>query len=232
MMRRVFLAFALALGLAASGWAQGANFSTGLTGLGGSAPAASANAEMQAKQAQAAAIEAQAATVAQSGGRLVATGATEDTIGGYRLGAGDKVRITVFGEDDLTGEFEVDSTGSIAMPLVGEVPAGGKTPRELERALTNMLDKGYLVNPRVNVEVLNFRPFFILGEVNKPGSYPYVNDMTVISAVALAGGYTTRAKTGQVLIKHASDPSKQEVPAAEDARVGPGDVIRVEERFF
>jgi protein involved in polysaccharide export with SLBB domain len=105
------------------------------------------------------------------------------------------------------------------------------TPRDLEKKIAGILEQGYLKNPRVNVEVLNFRPFFILGEVNKPGSYPYSNDMSVINAVALGGGYTTRAKTGQVKIRRATTPEKEEW-VGEDAAVYPGDAIRVDERFF
>lgn len=148
-----------------------------------------------------------------------------------QLGPGDKVHLTVFGEDDLSGDFEIDSTGSLAMPLVGEIPVRGLTPRELEKKITTVLEQGYLKNPRVNIEVLNFRPFFILGEVNKPGSYPYVNGMSVINAVALGGGYTSRAKTGKVKIRRANSPDKEEW-VGEDATVNPGDALRVEERFF
>jgi polysaccharide export outer membrane protein len=96
----------------------------------------------------------------------------------------------------------------------------------------NQLNQGYLVNPRVNLEVMNFRPFFILGEVNKPGSYPYVDNMTVINAVALGGGYTTRAKTGSVLLKRTGMSDGKETKVPEDTKVFPGDVIRVDERFF
>ncbi|MCP5405881.1 MAG: polysaccharide export protein [Pseudomonadaceae bacterium] len=155
-----------------------------------------------------------------------------NTAGGYTLGAGDKVKMTVFGEDDLSGEFEVDGTGMLALPLIGELHVGGMTPRGAEQAIADRLSQGYLVNPRVNLEVMNFRPFFILGEVNKPGSYPYVNDMTVISAVALAGGYTARAATGHVFVKRAADAARREVELPEDAKIFPGDIIRVDERFF
>lgn len=149
-----------------------------------------------------------------------------------QLAPGDKIRLTIFGEPDLSGEFDLDNTGSLSLPLVGEVPARGLTPRELEKKLTKTLENGYLVAPRVTVEVLSFRPFFILGEVNKPGSYPFVNELTVINAVATAGGYTPRAKTGQVKLQRATDPSRKEEWVSEDTKVYPGDVIRVDERFF
>jgi polysaccharide export outer membrane protein len=150
----------------------------------------------------------------------------------YTLGGGDKVRMTVFGEEDLTGEYDVDGTGTLALPLIGNVNVKGKTLRQAEGLITAQYAHGYLVNPRVSLEVLNFRPFFILGEVSRPGSYPYVNDMTVINAVALAGGYTPRASTGTVYLRRAADPKHGEVEVDEAAKVGPGDVIRVDERFF
>lgn len=199
------------------------DFSGGITGMGsGGAPDPARDAW---QQRNAAAAEAAAHAGGTGGGSVRSDGA-------YTLGPGDKIRLTVFGEEDLTGEFEVDGTGTLAIPLAGEISAGGKTPREVEQQITKTLSDGYLVNPRVSMEVLNFRPFFILGEVNKPGSYPYVNDMSVISAVALAGGYTARAVTGKVYVKRANDPTRKEVQIPEDAKVYPGDVIRVDERFF
>jgi polysaccharide export outer membrane protein len=151
---------------------------------------------------------------------------------GYTLGGGDKVRMTVFGEDDLTGEYDVDGAGTLALPLIGNVNVKGKTTRQAEALIAAQYAHGYLVNPRVSLEVLNFRPFFILGEVSRPGSYPYVNDLTVINAVALAGGYTPRAATGSVYLRRAADPKHDEIKVDEAAKVGPGDVIRVDERFF
>lgn len=222
-MRAVRLSVGVLMVVASPVLAADRDFSDGLTGLS-SAPVAGAasNPQWEAQQ-KAAEAAANAATGAPSTSNNVAPG---------QLGPGDKVKLTVFGEEDLSGEFEIDSTGSLALPLVGEVPATGLTPRELEKKITKTLETGYLVNPRVNVEVLNFRPFFILGEVNKPGSYPYVNDLTVINAVATAGGYTPRAKTEQVKLRRATDPSRAENWVGEDTKVYPGDVIRVDERFF
>jgi polysaccharide export outer membrane protein len=151
---------------------------------------------------------------------------------GYRLGSGDKVRVTVFNEKDLSGEYDVNDQGLVALPLIGQVKVGGLSISEAQQVITDRYGKDYLVNPRVTVEVLNYRPFFILGEVKSPGSYPYVNGMTVVNAIALAGGYTPRANKGRVTIKHASDPSGREETVQEDAPVLPGDVIRVPERFF
>lgn len=108
----------------------------------------------------------------------------------YTLGAGDKLRVLVFNEPDLSGEFTVDSDGGMAMPLIGEVKAAGLTVRQLETAIANTLKRGYMVDPQVAVEIVETRPFYILGEVRQPGSYPFVNGMTVLNAMALAGGNT------------------------------------------
>lgn len=150
----------------------------------------------------------------------------------YKLGSADKLKITVFEEPDLSGEFEIDGSGTLAMPLIGNIKAGGFDIRSLEKKIVDKLSDGYLVSPRVSVEIMNFRPFFILGEVNEPGSYPYVNGLTVINAIALAGGYTHRAKTDNVTIGRGKGKNKKEFEAKEDTIVMPGDSIRVLERFF
>lgn len=150
----------------------------------------------------------------------------------YVLGAGDRVRLTVYGETDLSGEYEVGSNGYISMPLIGDIRATGQPLRDFERAVRAKLAEGYLRDPRVSAQVVNYRPFFILGEVTKPGSYPYVNGMTILNAVALAGGYTYRADKTGVTITHAHDPEKRETAAPQESTVMPGDIIRVPERFF
>lgn len=150
----------------------------------------------------------------------------------YRLGSGDKVRVTVFNEKDLSGDFDVNDQGLVALPLIGQVKVGGLTLSETETLITQKYGQNYLVNPRVNVEVMNYRPFFILGEVKNPGSYPYVNGMSIVNAVALAGGYTPRANRDRIVVKRASNPGAGEQPVQEDSSVLPGDVIRVLERFF
>jgi polysaccharide export outer membrane protein len=150
---------------------------------------------------------------------------------GYRLGTGDKVRVTVYGEPDLSGEFQVDGSGFVRLPLVGQVVASGHTLREFEGDVAARLSDGYLRAPRVSAEVVNYRPFFILGEVNKPGEYPYVNGMNVVTAVALAGGFTYRADEGDVYIRR-NGSAEEEYPADETTAVMPGDIIRVTERFF
>ena len=150
----------------------------------------------------------------------------------YVLGAGDRVQLTVYGEADLSGEFEIGSTGAVALPLIGNVDAAGLTVADFERAVQTRLANGYLKDPRASAQVINYRPFFILGEVTKPGSYPYVNGMTVLNAVALAGGYTYRAGKSSIVVVRANDPDKKEADIDENSPVMPGDVIRVPERFF
>jgi protein involved in polysaccharide export with SLBB domain len=151
---------------------------------------------------------------------------------GYTLGAGDKLRITVYNETDLSGEFEVNGEGYVSVPLLGQIKVLGQTTNEVQTLLTQKYSKDYLVNPSVSIEVTNYRPFFIIGEVNRPGGYPYVNGMTIINAVALAGGYTPRANHDRIKVKHGSDTTAQQQEVKEDSAVLPGDVIEVPERFF
>jgi polysaccharide export outer membrane protein len=150
----------------------------------------------------------------------------------YKLGVGDKVRVTVFGEKDLSGDFDVNDQGEVTLPLIGSVRIAGKTVGDAESFITNAYGKDYLVNPHVNLQVMNYRPFFILGEVKNPGSYPFINGMTIVNAVALAGGYTPRANTRGIEVKRAANPGGGEVEVNEDAGVLPGDIIRIPERFF
>lgn len=150
----------------------------------------------------------------------------------YRLGPGDRIKLTVFGHEDLSGEFEVDAAGNLSLPLIQLVPASGSTLPELERAITEKLKPDYLKNPRISAEILNYRPFFILGEVEQPGSYPYVAGTTLIRAVAMAGGYTYRAKKSKVVIRRGEENGTQQITASPDTVILPGDVIEVPERFF
>lgn len=150
----------------------------------------------------------------------------------YRLGAGDRLKITVYGEPDLSGAFEVDGAGVVSLPLVGEVQAGGQTVRALARAIEEAYRGDYLLNPRVSAEVLNFRPFFILGEVKSPGHYAYISGMTVLNAVAVAGGYTYRAKKSEFEVKRTISGAEQTLMLSEKDKVMPGDVIHIDERFF
>jgi polysaccharide export outer membrane protein len=148
---------------------------------------------------------------------------------GYRLGAGDRIRVTVFRNPDLSSELQVDGQGYLAMPLLGEIAADRLTTGELERAIEAKLrEEDYLVDPHVSVEVLTYRPFYILGQVNRPGQYPYEHGMTVINAVALAGGYTVRAQTASVMVRSADCT----FVAQPDMVVLPDEVIIVPERFI
>lgn len=150
----------------------------------------------------------------------------------YRLAAGDRVRITVFGHEDLSGEFEVDGAGLISFPLIREVKASGLTALGLADEIVSQLRPDYLKNPRISVEMLSYRPFYVIGEVESPGSYPYVNGMTVINAVAVAGGFTYRARKGRITIVRTGSDGKVEMKVDVDTLVQPGDVIEVPERFF
>jgi len=150
----------------------------------------------------------------------------------YTLGSGDKIRVTVFGHEDLSGEFEIDGSGRVSLPLIREVKAAGLNIKELEKSIASKLKPDFLRNPRISVDVLNYRPFYIIGEVKRPGGYPYVNGMTVVNAIALASGYTYRAREKNVLIKRANDPEQKQQPANHNTIVMPGDVIEVPERFF
>lgn len=150
----------------------------------------------------------------------------------YQLGIGDQIKITVFDEPDLSGIITIDDQGSLSLPLIGIVEVTGLSLRDLERSITQKYMDGYLKKPRVTVEVTNYRPFYILGEVNYPGSYPFVNGMNVLKAVALAGGFTYRAKEKEMKIRRAGEDENTENDATPNTIVLPGDVIRVPERLF
>jgi len=150
----------------------------------------------------------------------------------YRLGAGDQIRVIVFGEEALSGEFFIDGNGSVSLPLIGEVTAGDRTLREFEEAVAHEFRAGYLNDPRVSAEVLNYRPFYILGEVEEAGEYPFSEDLTVMNAVATAGGFTYRANTRVVYIKHAGSVTEVAYPLTSTVPVLPGDTVRISERFF
>jgi len=149
----------------------------------------------------------------------------------YRLGAGDQLRITVFNEEELTGQYVVGSQGTIAYPLVGSVDAAGLTIGEFSLRLQEALGE-FIRAPNVSVEVANYRPFFILGEVQRPGTYPYSASLTVLNAVATAGGFTYRANRGRVFIRHANEAEERSYPLSIATPVLPGDTIRIGERLF
>ena len=150
----------------------------------------------------------------------------------YRLGLGDKLRVNVYGEPSLSGEYQVSGNGAVTMPLIGDVKAVGLTARELEAALTNRYAAGYLRSPKISVEVYDFRPYFIVGEIQKPGRSPSVEGQTLLGAIATAGGYTYRANKTRVFIRRQGDSTEYQVDPTADIKVGPGDVIRIGERYF
>jgi len=150
----------------------------------------------------------------------------------YRLGPGDRVRITVYGQNNLTGEYAIDGNGLLSFPLIGQVQAGGMTAAELQRAITDKLSPDYIKDPSVAAEVLTFRPFYILGEVRTPGSYPYVNGMGILNAVALAGGFTYRAHEEKFYIIRTTNGHREKMAATPETDVRPGDIITVRERYF
>lgn len=149
----------------------------------------------------------------------------------YRLGPGDQLRITVFNEAELTGNYIVGSQGSISYPLVGEVHAASLTLAEFSAQLQTALG-AYIRNPNVSAEVVNYRPFFILGEVQRPGTYPYSASLTVLNAVATAGGFTYRANQNRVFIRHANEQEERAYPLTIATPVLPGDTVRIAERLF
>jgi polysaccharide biosynthesis/export protein len=150
----------------------------------------------------------------------------------YRLGATDKVRIGVFNEPTLTGEFTVSSDGQVAFPLIGQVPAAGKTASELSAAIESRLADGYLRQPKVTTEVLTFRPFYVLGEVNKAGELPYTPGMSVAQAIASAQGFTYRADQSFIFLTRQGSTQEVKVPISPSLKIYPGDTIRVAERYF
>ena len=150
----------------------------------------------------------------------------------YRLDAGDRLRVVVYGQEGLTNTYAIDAGGSITMPLIGAVPARGRTPASLAAEISAKLRNGYIREPSVAVEVESYRPFFILGEVAAPGQYPYVPNMTVESAVAIAGGFSPRALRDRVTLTHtdASGSARAVVPLG--TAISPGDTVLVGERWF
>ncbi len=156
----------------------------------------------------------------------------DPAIADYVLGSGDNLRIIVFGEDSLTGQFTVAGNGRLSFPLIGDVQAAGKTVQQLRDEITTALADGYIKDPKVSAEVMTFRPYYVLGEVEKPGQYPYVSGITVMNAVATAGGFTYRANNHSVFIKKANEIVEHKVPLNDALELAPGDTLRVGERYF
>jgi polysaccharide biosynthesis/export protein len=150
----------------------------------------------------------------------------------YQLDAGDKLRVVVYGQEGLTNTYAIDAGGSITMPLIGAVPARGRTPARLASEISAKLRNGYIRDPSVAVEIESYRPFFILGEVAAPGQYPYVPNMSVESAVAIAGGFTPRARRDQVTLTHTDGSGSARFVVPLGTALGPGDTVQVGERWF
>ena len=150
----------------------------------------------------------------------------------YHLDAGDKLRVVVYGQEGLTNTYAIDAGGSITMPLIGSVPARGRTPAGLAAEISAKLRGGYIRDPSVAVEIEAYRPFFILGEVAAPGQYPYVPNMTVESAVAIAGGFSPRARRDRVTVTHTDASGSERYVVPLGTAVSPGDTVLVGERWF
>lgn len=164
----------------------------------------------------------------------IAGGASAQTAGleDYRLGPGDRLKVTVFGHPQESGEFEIDGSGNLAYPLLGRVPARGKTLPNLQEFIRVELDKRFIVDPRISIEVLNYRPFYIYGEVNRAGSYPFVSGLTIRRAVAIAGGFTRRARREPVRLIREREKGVEKIASELDIPVLPGDIIEVRRRLF
>jgi polysaccharide export outer membrane protein len=151
----------------------------------------------------------------------------------YILGPGDQLKLFVYGEADISGQtYLIDGLGFVSLPLIGQVHVGGMTKGQVEQAVTEKYHAGYLNDPKVNIEIVAFRPFYILGEVQKPGEYPFTHGLTVMAAVATAEGFTYRANKHKVYVKHEGQKLEQALPLTSATPVMPGDTIRIGERFF
>jgi polysaccharide export outer membrane protein len=151
----------------------------------------------------------------------------------YLLEPGNRVRLIVFGENSLSGDFTVDPVGNVSLPLVGNVAASGVTAKTLAKRIEELLRKdAYLQDPKVAIEVQTFRPFYVLGEVRAAGEFPYTNGMTVLSAVAKAGGYDYRAREGEVVLVRVIEGEQKEYRAVERTPILPGDIVKVLQRRF
>ena len=153
------------------------------------------------------------------------------SLDGYRLGSGDEIKVTVFGEPDLSGPFTVDGLGAISMQLIGQIEVKNLTLPEVEQKIEAKLKDGWLNEPRVTAEMTKGRPFYLLGEVNRAGEYPYTSGLTVMNAIAAAGDFTYRADKKRIIVT-SGDGVEREVVLTPTTPVRPGDRIRIRERFF
>jgi polysaccharide export outer membrane protein len=163
---------------------------------------------------------------------LGATASAVDSIADYRLAAGDKVKIHVFGEDNMDVDTRLGISGDIRYPFLGKIHVAGMTLAELEQYITSKLADGYLVNPQVRVSMEEFRPFYVNGEVQKPGGYPYQPGLNVRKAISLAGGFAENADENKIFLIRAGQVRKEGEATSLDAEVGPGDIITVKKSFF
>jgi polysaccharide export outer membrane protein len=150
----------------------------------------------------------------------------------YRLGAGDKLKVSVFNEPTLSGEFSVGTDGMLSLPLVGDLRVLGDSATIVASKYQSALANGYLRDPKVSAEIISFRPFFILGEVKTPGQFPYASGMTALNAIALAQGFSPRAERSVVFIRRAGAADEVAFRLSPDLRVWPGDTIRIGEKYF
>jgi protein involved in polysaccharide export with SLBB domain len=149
------------------------------------------------------------------------------------LQAGDKLKVVVYGEDALSGVYDISSSGDVSMPLIGMVKAAGRTRAELQREIAHKYSSGnYLQEPKVTVDVVEFRPIYVFGETLRPGAYPYKAGLNVLTAIAVAGGFTYRASRDSVFVQHAGEAVWHEYPLSGSVPIAPGDLIRVPERYF
>lgn len=149
-----------------------------------------------------------------------------------RIGPGDRVQVTVFGVTEMTGEYTVSDSGTISIPLAGQVPIANLTTRQAEEALAQRLAQGLVQNPQVSINVTRYRLIFVLGEVQRPGGFEYFAGMTVLNAVALGGGYTVRADQRNILLIRAADPNRRPEVVSDSTYIQPGDTVQVPERWF
>ncbi|NNF79021.1 MAG: polysaccharide export protein [Rhizobiales bacterium] len=166
----------------------------------------------------------------QQNGLIIEPTAGSDTQ--YRLGTGDKVRLIVYGEPELSGEFVIDGAGVVNLPLIGSVRAKGTTVQQFQQRVVDAFKNGYLNDPKVAAEVLNYRPFFITGEIKQGGQYPFRSGLTVQDSIAIAGGYTYRADIDKVYIRREGRDKEIAVSLKSRVPIVPGDNIRIPERYF
>ena len=171
--------------------------------------------------------------MAAAGGSSLGAGEAASGRDTNKLGPNDRLRITVFGQPTLTGEYTLDGSGVLAFPLIGNVPADGSTTIQLQQAIAAKLEPDFLVNPNVSAEIVTRRPFYVIGEVQKPGNYPYVTDMTAVNAIAMAGGFTRRARKNDFYIRrHDKDGKMVRIEANAGTVLQAGDTLEVRERLF